>query len=135
MQLLHHVELRCSCLGGTCVEKGLKPCSPSRKLMPVVLLHLQHFGCLFLSFLCTYSLSLLASHYCFSSYITKQKPKLLLRNYLCKIPSRHHFLLLTAGLCLPIFFGYKAQNMAEGEAALREKNLSRARTRPKGKRV
>lgn len=117
------MELCCSCLCGTSAKRGFKPCSPFGKVMPVILLQHLYFGCLLLSFFCMYSLFFLASHYCFSGYVTKQNPKLLLSKYLCKISSRHNLLLLTVGLHYLYFFDIKHQNMAEREPVLREKSF------------
>lgn len=123
-QLLHHAELRRSCLGGTNVRGSSSLVAPPEKsCLWSCYIFSTSVASFFLSFFCMYSLPFLASHYCFPGYITKQKSKLLLRNYLCKILSRHNFLLLTVGLCLPVFFGYEAQNMAEGEPVLREKTF------------
>lgn len=65
----------------------------------------------------------------FLSLCHKTKAKPLVRKYLHKTLSRHKFLVLTVSLCLPVVFGYKAQDMAEGEPVLREKKLFQIQNR------
>lgn len=121
-QLMH-----CTCLGRT-PQRSSSLLDPSEKL------------CLWCYILCT----LVASFFCFCIFHRNRKPllflslyhktkaKLLVRKYLHKMLSRHKFLVLTVSLCLPVVFGYKAQDLAEGEPVLRQKNLSRSRTGPQG---
>lgn len=39
------------------------------------------------------------------------------------------------GLCVPVFFGYQAQNMSEGEPVLREKSFPELEEDSEGKGV
>lgn len=53
----------------------------------------------------------------------KKGQNLLLRNCICKLLSRRDFLPLVVGPFLLTFFGYKAQNRAEGEFDLRKQTF------------